>query len=252
MSDSLTPKEETQSSVKERGRWVRSPRVLIIEDEDAIATMLRYNLEGQDYQVSVASDGEQALVILDEQKPDLILLDWMLPYLSGIEVCRRIRQDKDKRQIPIIMLTAKGEEQDIVRGLEAGADDYVTKPFSTTELMARVKAALRRTRLSHQTHVLEIGDIKLDTQALVVSRADTKLHLAPTEFRLLQTLMQSPGRIFSRDLLLELVWSMNTDVEVRTVDVHVRRLRKAINAPGQTDHIRTVRGIGYSIEVEPT
>ena len=233
-----------------RSRWVRDSRILVIEDEQAIATMLRYNLEGADYNVSVAEDGEAALVMLDEQTPDLILLDWMLPYLSGIEVCRRIRQDKDKRHIPIIMLTAKGDETDVIRGLEAGADDYVTKPFSTGELMARVDAALRRTRISHQANVLEVNDLVLDTEALIASRAGKRLHLAPTEFRLLQTLMQSPGRVFSRDLLLDLVWGMTSDVEARTVDVHVRRLRQAINEEGQPDYIRTVRGVGYSIELE--
>lgn len=256
-SQSMTktdPKSKTDPESKKglsQGRLgARAPRVLIVEDERAIAELIRYNLHKNGYQCQVAQDGEDALLAVEEQVPDLMLLDWMLPEVSGIEICRRLRARVETRNLPIIMVTARGEEQDLLRGLREGADDYLRKPFSLNELIARVDAALRRTRLSHQAHLLELGDITLDLDAVTVTRADQRLHLAPTEFRLLQALMESPGRVLSRDTLLTQVWGLNSDVEERTVDVHVRRLRKALNAGGQTDYIRTVRGVGYSIEAQ--
>ncbi len=237
-------------STSERQRWAREPLVLIIEDEAAIAELIRYNLQKSGYRCQVVHDGEEALLAVEEQTPDLILLDWMLPELSGIEICRRLRARVETRNLPIIMVTARGEEQDLLRGLREGADDYVRKPFSLNELIARVDAALRRTRISHQAHLLEVGDLLLDTEAVTVSRAGQRLHLAPTEFRLLQALMQSPGRVLSRDTLLSQVWGLDSDVEARTVDVHVRRLRQALNAGGQPDYVRTVRGVGYSVDAD--
>jgi two-component system phosphate regulon response regulator PhoB len=237
----------------ERSRWSRAPRVLIVEDERAIAELIRYNLGKNGYLCQVAGDGEEALLAVEEQVPDLIILDWMLPEVSGIEVCRRLRARPQTRSVPIIMVTARSEEADMLRGFREGADDYMRKPFSLNELNARVDAALRRTRVTHQAHLLEVGDLLLDAEALTVSRAGKRLHLAPTEFRLLQALMSAPGRVLSRDHLLSQVWGLDSEVEARTVDVHVRRLRQALNGEGgngqpQHDYIRTVRGAGYSIE----
>ena len=223
-------------------------RILIVEDEAPIVTLLRYNLEQDGYEVAEANDGEEALLLAAEQKPDLILLDWMLPLLSGIEVCRRLRRAAETKSVPIIMLTARGEEGDRIRGLNAGADDYVTKPFSPSELLARVNAVLRRTNPSSSEELLQFSDISMDLVSHRVRRDDQELHLGPTEFRLLRHLMEHPGRVFSREQLLDAVWGPDVYVEPRTVDVHVRRLRKALNADDLGDPIRTVRSAGYSLD----
>ena len=221
--------------------------VLIVEDEAALATMLRYNLESEGYRVSEAVDGEEAILLVDEEPPNLILLDWMLPSLSGIEVCRRIRRNKSARDVPIIMLTARGEDSDRVRGLDSGADDYITKPFSPRELMARVRAVLRRSQPSDHERLV-YGDIEMDLARHWVQRGGRDLHLGPTEYRLLRHFLESPGRVFSREQLLDAVWGRDVYVETRTVDVHVRRLRKTLNEGGLPDLIRTVRSAGYAID----
>src|SRR6201999_898892 len=225
-----------------------NPHVLVVEDEDALATLLQYNLEKEGYAVSVATDGEEALVQVDERLPDLIVLDWMLPQLSGIEVCRRLRGRQETRNVPIIMLTARGEESDRIRGLDTGADDYLTNPFSMTELLARLRAVLRRIRPSLAEDVVSVGDIEMDRGAHRVRRAGTEVHLGPTEYKLLDHLIQHPGRVFSREQLLDAVWGSDVYVEARTVDVHVGRLRKALNIEGVSDPIRTVRSAGYSLD----
>lgn len=222
--------------------------ILIVEDEEALATLLEYNLGKEKYDVSVASDGEEALLKVEESTPDLIVLDWMLPKVSGIEVCRRIRSKPETRNIPIIMLTARSEESDRVRGLETGADDYLTKPFSTNELIARVRAVLRRIRPGLAEDTVQFGDITIDRVSHKVSRGEKEIHLGPTEFRLLDHLIQHPGRVFSREQLLNAVWGSDVFVEVRTVDVHIGRLRKALNKYKQGDVIRTVRSAGYSLD----
>ena len=226
------------------------PYVLVMEDEDALATLVQYNLEKEGYRVVVAADGEEGMLQIDERLPDLVLLDWMLPKLSGIEVCRRIRGRPETRNLPVIMLTARGEETDRVRGLDTGADDYMTKPFSMVELNARIRAVLRRIRPGLADDRLNHGDIVIDRVAHRVRRAGTEIHLGPTEFRLLDHLMQHPGRVFSREQLLDAVWGSDVYVEARTVDVHVGRLRKALNAQGAGDPIRTVRSAGYSLDLE--
>lgn len=225
------------------------PQVLVVEDEDALATLLQYNLEKEGYQVSVAGDGEDALIQAEETTPDLVLVDWMLPKVSGIEVCRRLRSRQETANVPIIMLTARGEETDRVRGLDTGADDYVVKPFSMTELFARIRAVLRRIRPGLAEDVITAGDITMDRVAHRVKRSDREIHLGPTEFRLLDYLMQHPGRVFSREQLLDAVWGSDVYVEARTVDVHVGRLRKALNAKEEHDPIRTVRSAGYAFDV---
>jgi two-component system phosphate regulon response regulator PhoB len=227
-----------------------SALVLVVEDEQAQAELLTYNLEAEGFRVTHADDGEEALVLVDEAEPDLILLDWMLPKLSGIEVCRHLKRQQHTKQIPIIMLTARGEEADRIRGLETGADDYVSKPYSVNELIARVKAMLRRTRPGAVGEVLSYGNIMLDTQEHKVTRGGTFVKLGPTEFRLLSTFMERPGRVWSRENLLDRVWGRDKEVDVRTVDVHVGRLRKALSAGGGSDPIRTVRGAGYSLDAE--
>ena len=227
-----------------------TPSILVVEDEDSLATLLQYNLEKEGYQVSVAGDGEEALLLIDEKLPDLIVLDWMLPKISGIEVCRRLRQRADTRNAPIIMLTARGEETDRIRGLDTGADDYVVKPFSMTELTARIRAVLRRLRPGLAEDRVRCGDIVIDRVAHRVKRAGGEIHLGPTEFRLLDYLMQHPGRVFSREQLLDAVWGSDVYVEARTVDVHIGRLRKALNATDEGDPIRTVRSAGYSLDVD--
>jgi two-component system phosphate regulon response regulator PhoB len=224
------------------------PHVLIAEDEGALATLLRYNLEREGYRVSEARDGEEALLLAQEEPPDLVLLDWMLPQLSGIEVCRRLRNRLETRNTPIIMLTARGEETDRIRGLDTGADDYITKPFSMTELLARLRAVLRRIRPSLAEDVVRIGDLEMDRVAHRVRRADQEIHLGPTEYKLLDHLIQHPGRVFSREQLLDAVWGSDVYVEARTVDVHVGRLRKALNIDGARDPIRTVRSAGYALD----
>ena len=224
------------------------PYILVMEDEDALATLLQYNLEKEGYEVAVAADGEEGMLQVEERTPDLILLDWMLPKLSGIEVCRRIRGRAETRNLPIIMLTARGEETDRVRGLDTGADDYMTKPFSMTELTARIRAVLRRIRPGLADDRVNHADIIMDRVAHRVSRAGKEVHLGPTEFRLLEFLMQHPGRVFSRAQLLDKVWGEAVYIDERTVDVHVGRLRKALNRPTEADPIRTVRGSGYSLD----
>ena len=223
------------------------PHVLIVEDEAALVTMLRYNLESEGYRVSEAVDGEEAILLVIEEPPDLILLDWMLPSLSGIEVCRRIRRNESFRDVPIIMLTARGEDSDRVRGLDSGADDYITKPFSPRELMARVRAVLRRSQPSDHERLV-YGDIEMDLARHRVQRGGRDLHLGPTEYRLLRHFLESPGRVFSREQLLDAVWGRDIYVETRTVDVHIRRSRKTLNEGGLPDLIRTVRSAGYAID----
>lgn len=222
--------------------------VLIVEDEPAIVTMLTYNLEKEGYEVFTTDRGNQVLDIVAEKKPSLILLDWMLPETSGVEICRMLRNKADFRNIPVIMLTARGEEEDKVKGLSVGADDYMTKPFSIPELMARMKALLRRVPESAKKKELVFEDIKMDLVTKRVSREGENLHMGLTEFRLLQFLMEQPGVVFPREDLLKAVWGENIYVEARTVDVHIRRLRKALNADGREDYIRTVRASGYSID----
>ncbi len=226
------------------------PYILVMEDEDALATLLQYNLEKEGYDVVVAADGEEGLVQIDERQPDLVLLDWMLPKVSGIEVCRRIRGRPETRNLPIIMLTARGEESDRVRGLDTGADDYLTKPFSMTELIARIRAVLRRIRPGLADDRVGHGDIVIDRVAHRVRRAGKEVHLGPTEFRLLDHFMRHPGRVFSREQLLDAVWGSDVYVEARTVDVHVGRLRKALNVEESANPIRTVRSAGYSLDLE--
>ncbi len=226
------------------------PYILVMEDEDALATLLQYNLEKEGYDVTVAPDGEEGLIQVDERMPDLVLLDWMLPKLSGIEVCRRLRGRAETRNIPIIMLTARGEETDRVRGLDTGADDYMTKPFSMTELTARIRAVLRRIRPGLADDRVNHADIVIDRVAHRVRRAGKEIHLGPTEFRLLDHLMKHPGRVFSREQLLDAVWGSDVYVEARTVDVHVGRLRKALNVEGTVNPTRTVRSAGYSLDLE--
>jgi two-component system phosphate regulon response regulator PhoB len=226
------------------------PSILVVEDEDALATLLQYNLEKEGYEVALAGDGEEALLLVDEKLPDMIVLDWMLPKVSGIEVCRRIRQRSESRNVPIIMLTARGEESDRVRGLDTGADDYVVKPVSMSELAARVRAVLRRLRPGLAEDRVRCGDIVMDRVAHRVKRKGEDVHLGPTEFRLLDYLMQHPGRVFSREQLLDAVWGSDVYVEARTVDVHIGRLRKALNVTDADDPIRTVRSAGYSLDMD--
>ncbi|MFZ5616261.1 MAG: phosphate regulon transcriptional regulator PhoB [Pseudomonadota bacterium] len=224
-------------------------KVLIVEDEESISTLLDYNLTREDFDTRTAIDGEDALLKLQEFHPDIVILDWMLPKISGIEVCRRIRQNPETRNLPIIMLTARSEEADRIRGLDTGADDYLTKPFSTAELIARVKAVLRRIRPALVEDVVAYGDLRVDRTGHRVWRGDQEIHLGPTEFRLLDHLIQHPGRVFSREQLLNAVWGSDVFVEVRTVDVHVGRLRKALTKYDHDDPIRTVRAAGYSLDL---
>jgi two-component system phosphate regulon response regulator PhoB len=225
-----------------------APRILIVEDEEPLTLLLRYNLEAEGYAVENETRGDEAEVRLREGLPDLVLLDWMLPGLSGIELCRRIRQRPEWRQLPIIMLTARGEEAERVRGLTTGADDYVVKPFAINELMARVRALLRRARPETIATRLAAGDIELDRDTRRVRRNGRELHLGPTEFRLLEFLMQNPGRVYSREQLLNQVWGQDVYIDERTVDVHVGRLRKVLNRARDLDPIRTVRGAGYAFD----
>ena len=224
------------------------PLVLIVEDQEALVTMLKYNLEGAGFRVNTAGDGEEALVAAAEEVPDLILLDWMLPLMSGIEVCRQLRSKPETKRSPIIMLTARGEETDKLRGLDSGCDDYVTKPFSPAELIARINAVLRRSKPELSSEMLTFEDLAMDLAAHRVRRNGHDIHLGPTEFRLLRHLMQHPGRVFTREQLLDSVWGRDVYVEPRTVDVHIRRLRKALNQSGEDDLIRTVRSAGYSLD----
>jgi len=224
------------------------PLVLIVEDEAPLVTMLRYNLEREGFAVDEAADGEEALLRIAERRPDVVLLDWMLPLVSGLEVCRQIRRAPTTRSLPVIMLTARGEEGDRIRGLDSGADDYVVKPFSPSELVARLRAVMRRTQPGSADEVLRYADLVMDLVAHRASRAGHPIHLGPTEFRLLRHFLQNPGRVFSREQLLDRVWSRDSEVEMRTVDVHIRRLRKALNAGGGKDLLRTVRSVGYALD----
>lgn len=225
----------------------QQPSVLLVEDEPAQREVLAYNLEAEGFHVHQARDGEEALMMVDEAQPDIIILDWMMPNLSGIEVCRRLKMRPETRSIPIILLSARAEEVDRIRGLETGADDYVVKPYSVLELMARARAQLRRVRPSTVGVLLEFGDIRLDPETHRVYRADKVLKLGPTEFRLLTTFMEKPGRVFSREALLDRVWGRDIYVDTRTVDVHIGRLRKALCVHGGDDPLRTVRGAGYAL-----
>jgi two-component system, OmpR family, phosphate regulon response regulator PhoB len=224
------------------------PHCLIIEDEAALVELLRYNFEQESFRVSAAADGEEALIAVSEDPPDIVILDWMLPLMSGLDVCRQLRRRPETRAIPIIMLTARGEEGDRIRGLNSGADDYITKPFSPRELVARVRAVLRRSRPALGEERLSFADIVMDLAAHRVMRASRHVHLGPTEFRLLRYLLEHPGRVFSREQLLDAVWGSDVYVEPRTVDVHIRRLRRALNAEAAADPIRTVRSAGYALD----
>ncbi|MBL9052235.1 MAG: phosphate regulon transcriptional regulator PhoB [Tabrizicola sp.] len=223
------------------------PKVLLVEDEPAQRAVLAYNLEAEGCDVIQADNGEDAMMLVEEEAPDIMILDWMMPKLSGIEVCRRLKMRPETRGIPIIMLSARAEEVDRIRGLETGADDYVIKPYSVLELMARARSQLRRVRPSTAGMVLEHEDIRLDTESHRVYRAEKALKLGPTEFKLLVTLMERPGRVFSREQLLDLVWGRDIYVDTRTVDVHVGRLRKSLMLHGGADPVRTVRGAGYAL-----
>lgn len=225
-----------------------SCRILLVEDEESLAILLRYNLEAEGYKVEVAADGDRAELRIAEDPPDLVLLDWMLPGVSGVELCRRIRARKPTQHLPVIMLTARGEEADRVRGLSTGADDYIVKPFSVPELLARVGAVLRRVNPGLIAGCLAAGDIEINRETLRVRRAGNELHLGPTEYRLLEFLMLKPGRVFSRDQLLQAIWGHDAEIDERTIDVHVGRLRKALTSAGGSDPIRTVRGAGYAFD----
>jgi two-component system phosphate regulon response regulator PhoB len=225
-------------------------RLLLAEDDPAMVELLRWTFEKEGFEVISTPSGEEALLLASESSPDIVLLDWMLEELSGIEVCRRLRRAPDCANLPIIMLTARGEEADRVRGLETGADDYVTKPFSPPELIARVRAVLRRVRPALAGMVLSVGDLELDMAAHKVKRSGTAVAVGPTEFKLLRHFLEHPGHVFSRERLLDAVWGRDSDIDARTVDVYVRRLRKAINVPGKDDLIRTVRSAGYALDAE--
>jgi len=227
-----------------------APKIMVVEDEESLGVLLRYNLEAEGYQVEVVTRGDEADIRLQENVPDLLVLDWMLPALSGIELCRRLRIRPETERLPIIMLTARGEETDRVRGLSIGADDYLVKPFSTPELIARVKALLRRAKPEVLSSVLKVGDIVLDRESHRVYRKKSEIKLGPTEFRLLEFMMRHPGRVFSRGQLLDNVWGETIYIDERTVDVHVGRLRKAVNNGRMPDVIRTVRGTGYAMSEE--
>ncbi|MFD2739221.1 phosphate regulon transcriptional regulator PhoB [Sulfitobacter aestuarii] len=226
---------------------IPQPQVLLVEDEPAQREVLAYNLEAEGYAVRRAENGEEALLMISENAPDLVILDWMMPLMSGIEVCRQLKTRDETRAIPVIMLSARSEEVDTVRGLETGADDYVIKPYSLRELMARVRTQLRRTRPAAAGATLGFEDISLDPQTHRVSRNGEELKLGPTEYRLLLTLLERPGRVFSRDQLLDHVWGRDIYVDTRTVDVHIARLRRALGRHGGTDPIRTIRGTGYAL-----
>ena len=224
------------------------PVILIVEDEAPLVTMLRYNLEREGFAVDEAVNGEEALLRIAERRPDAVLLDWMLPHVSGLEICRQIRRAPSTRSLPVIMLTARGEESDRIRGLDSGADDYVVKPFSPNELIARVRAVIRRTQKEPEDGLLRYADLEMDLVAHRAYRAGKAVHLGPTEFRLLRHFLQNPRRVFSREQLLDRVWGHDAELELRTVDVHIRRLRRALNADGGSDLLRTVRSVGYALD----
>ena len=227
-----------------------TPYVLIVEDETAISTLLEYNLQREGFETALAEDGDLALLMTKERVPDLILLDWMIPKLSGVEVCRRLRLREETASVPIIMLSARGEEDDRITGLDIGADDYLVKPFSIPELFARIRALLRRTESNVMSDGIKIGELEIDTKAHRVMRANQEIHLGPTEFRLLEHFMRRPGQVFSREQLLDAVWGHDVYVEARTVDVHIGRLRKALKMGDRADPIRTVRSAGYAFRLE--
>ena len=224
------------------------PLILVVEDEAALQELLAYNLERAGFAVEQAYDADEARTLIAEQTPDLVLLDWMLPYMSGLELCRQLRRQPTTANLPVVMLTARVEERDRLHGLDTGADDYITKPFSVDELIARVRAVLRRIRPAFAAEVLRFADLTMDLAAHRVARSGRDVHLSPTEFRLLRQLLESPGRVFSRGQLLDLVWGRDQDVELRTVDATIRRLRRALNAGGEPDLLRTVRSAGYGID----
>jgi two-component system phosphate regulon response regulator PhoB len=224
--------------------------VLVVEDEPSLLALLHYNLDKEGFAVSEARDGEEALLQLKETRPDAVLLDWMLPRVSGLEVCRQIRRSPAWKDLPVIMLTARGEEADRIRGLDGGADDYVVKPFSPSELVSRLRAVIRRARPAPADQALRFRDLAMDLGAHRVTRGGAAVHLGPTEFRLLRYLLERPGRVFSREQLLDAVWGREAEVELRTVDVHIRRLRKALNDGGRPDLVRTVRAAGYALDAE--
>ncbi len=227
------------------------PTVLVVEDEAPLLTLLRYNLEKQGFRVDEAADGQEALLRVAEARPDIMLLDWMLPSLSGIEVCRQLRRRTETRDLPIIMVTARTEDQDAVRALDIGADDYIAKPFAIEHVIARIRALLRRSGRVASKGMLNYADLAMDQDAHRVTRAGRPLHLGPTEYRLLEFFLQHPGRVFAREQLLDAVWGRDIHVEPRTVDVHIRRLRKAINQDQEVDLIRTVRSAGYALDSDP-
>lgn len=227
------------------------PAILLVEDDPSLIELVRYNLEAADFDVAVEMDGDGGLMAMRERDFDLVILDWMMPNMSGIEVVRQIRRMNDKRATPVIMLTARGEETDKIRGLDAGADDYVVKPFSPAELVSRVRALLRRSTPDMGAETLAYEDLEMDLVSHKVNRGGRSVHLGPTEYRLLRVLMENPNRVYSREQLLDKAWGQNIYVEIRTVDVHVRRLRRAINIDGKPDLIRTVRGSGYALDVDP-
>ena len=227
------------------------PAILLVEDDPSLIELVRYNLEAADFDVAVEMDGDGGLMAIRERDFDLVILDWMMPNMSGIEVVRQIRRMNDKRATPVIMLTARGEETDKIRGLDAGADDYVVKPFSPAELVSRVRALLRRSMPDMGAETLAYEDLEMNLVSHKVNRGGRSVHLGPTEYRLLRVLMENPGRVYSREQLLDKAWGQNIYVEIRTVDVHVRRLRRAINIDGKPDLIRTVRGYGYALDFSP-
>jgi two-component system phosphate regulon response regulator PhoB len=238
----VAPPDSIQGALK--------PLVLVVEDEAPLATLLRYNLERQGFRVEEAADGQEALLRVAEARPDLVLLDWMLPALSGLEVCRQLRRRPATRELPIIMLTARTENADAVRALDTGADDHIGKPFAMEALLARIRALLRRASTIPARGVLAYRDLAMDQEAHRVTRGGRPLHLGPTEYRLLEFFLQHPGRVFSREVVLNAVWGPGLHVEPRTVDVHIRRLRRTLNCPGEVDLIRTVRAAGYALDAE--
>jgi two-component system phosphate regulon response regulator PhoB len=247
-SEVETGSREENASKQERRLEHMSARILVVEDEEALTTLLRYNLDAEGYDVETVGRGDDADTRLKERVPDLIVLDWMLPGLSGIELCRRLRARPETKQLPIIMLTARGEESERVRGLATGADDYIVKPFSVPELLARVKGLLRRASPERLATVLSYGDIELDREKRRVARSGRPIDLGPTEYRLLEFFLEHPGRVFSREQLLDSVWGRDIYIDERTVDVHIGRLRKLLNPGREQDPIRTVRGAGYALD----
>ena len=235
-------------NTKQEGAKVQAGKLLLVEDDPSLSELLEYRFSNEGYAVRTTADGDDALLLASEDVPDLVILDWMIEGTSGIEVCRRLRRDKATAHVPIIMLTAREAEDDRIRGLETGADDYLTKPFSPRELLARVSAVMRRIRPVLAGESIEVGDLTLDPVAHKVTRRGQVLKLGPTEYRLLKFFMESPGRVFSRNQLLDGVWGTESDIELRTVDVHIRRLRKALEMEGAKDPVRTVRSAGYSLE----